>query len=76
MRCAEGPCIRACPLCSLTFLTPVFASIAGYFALGEVLSPMQLVGGAVTLSAVAAINYKPKPSEEGKPMPTAQSEQR
>lgn len=69
--------MRDCPFCSLTFLTPVFASIAGYFALGEVLSPMQLVGGAVTLSAVAAINYKPKPSGvEGKPVPTAHSEQR
>ncbi|GFR46932.1 hypothetical protein Agub_g8580 [Astrephomene gubernaculifera] len=46
-------------LSSLTFLTPVFASVAGYLALGEVLSPVQLLGGAVTLSAVWCINHQP-----------------
>ncbi|GLC43811.1 hypothetical protein PLESTB_000910500 [Pleodorina starrii] len=52
-------------LSSLTFLTPVFASAAGYLALGEVLSPMQLLGGAVTLSAVWCINHKPAPGGGG-----------
>ncbi|EFJ50686.1 hypothetical protein VOLCADRAFT_57976 [Volvox carteri f. nagariensis] len=46
-------------LSSLTFLTPVFASAAGYLALGEVLSPMQILGCAVTLSAVWCINHRP-----------------
>lgn len=41
---------------SLTFLTPVFAAGAGYLALGETLSPVQLAGAVVTLSAVFAIN--------------------
>jgi drug/metabolite transporter (DMT)-like permease len=41
---------------SLTFLTPVFAAGAGYLALGETLTPLQLVGAVVTLSAVFAIN--------------------
>jgi drug/metabolite transporter (DMT)-like permease len=41
---------------SLTFLTPVFAAGAGYLLLGETLSPLQLVGATVTLSAVFAIN--------------------
>ncbi|GIL70011.1 hypothetical protein Vretimale_19688 [Volvox reticuliferus] len=45
-------------LSSLTFLTPVFASAAGYMALDEVLSPMQLLGAAVTLGAVWCINYR------------------
>ncbi|KXZ55945.1 hypothetical protein GPECTOR_2g1496 [Gonium pectorale] len=47
-------------LSSLTFLTPVFASAAGYLALGETLSPMQLLGGAVTLSSVWCINHRPQ----------------
>jgi hypothetical protein len=46
-------------LSSLTFLTPVFASAAGYVWLGEVLTPMQLAGAGVTLSAVALLNQKP-----------------
>lgn len=41
---------------SLTFLTPVFAAGAGYLLLGETLTPLQLVGATVTLSAVFAIN--------------------
>ncbi|GIL47766.1 hypothetical protein Vafri_3954 [Volvox africanus] len=45
-------------LSSLTFLTPVFASATGYMVLGEVLNPMQLLGGAVTLGAVGCINYR------------------
>lgn len=41
---------------SLTFLTPVFAAGAGYLLLGETLTPLQLIGATVTLSAVFAIN--------------------
>lgn len=41
---------------SLTFLTPVFAAGAGYMLLGETLTPLQLLGATVTLSAVFAIN--------------------
>lgn len=41
---------------SLTFLTPVFAAAAGYLVLGETLTPVQLIGATVTLSAVFAIN--------------------
>lgn len=41
---------------SLTFLTPVFAAGAGYLLLGETLTPVQLIGATVTLSAVFAIN--------------------
>lgn len=53
-------------LSSLTFLTPVFAAGAGYVCLGEVLTPVQLAGAAVTLSAVSLINWKPKePGEPG-----------
>ncbi|KAG2452472.1 hypothetical protein HYH02_002712 [Chlamydomonas schloesseri] len=50
-------------LSSLTFLTPVFASLGGFYAFGEMLSPMQLLGGLVTLSAVWAINHKPAPPQ-------------
>lgn len=46
-------------LSSLTFLTPVFASAAGYVWLDEVLTPMQLAGAGVTLSAVTLLNQKP-----------------
>ena len=36
----------------LTFLTPAFAASFGYLFLGETLSTTQLLGAAVTLSAV------------------------
>ncbi|KAL6753825.1 Drug/Metabolite transporter superfamily [Haematococcus lacustris] len=59
-------------LSSLTFLTPVFAAVTGYFALNEVLTPPQLLGAAVTLSSVSLINSrhpsgnKPAGSASGK----------
>ncbi|KAF5837194.1 Drug/Metabolite transporter superfamily [Dunaliella salina] len=54
-------------LSSLTFLTPVFAAVTGYFVLGEVLTLPQIVGGAVTLSAVFLISgSKQKKAEESK----------
>lgn len=43
-------------LSSLTFLTPMFAAAGGYLALGESLTPLQLVGATVTLGAVALLN--------------------
>ncbi|KAI8472016.1 MAG: Drug/Metabolite transporter superfamily [Monoraphidium minutum] len=46
-------------LSSLTFLTPMFAAGAGYLALGETLTPIQLSGAAVTLFAVYLINGRP-----------------
>ncbi|KAI4306323.1 hypothetical protein L6164_029611 [Bauhinia variegata] len=45
-------------LSSLTFLTPMFASIFGFLYLGETFSPLQLVGAVVTLAAIYMVNYK------------------
>ncbi|KAJ9172891.1 hypothetical protein P3X46_016085 [Hevea brasiliensis] len=44
-------------LSSLTFLTPMFASIFGFLYLGETFSPLQLVGAIVTLIAIYMVNY-------------------
>mmetsp|Transcript_3784 Transcript_3784/g.6663 ORF Transcript_3784/g.6663 Transcript_3784/m.6663 type:complete len:571 (-) Transcript_3784:533-2245(-) len=49
-------------LSSLTFLTPMFAVLGGYAALGESLTPMQGLGAAVTITAIYLINA-PKPKE-------------
>jgi drug/metabolite transporter (DMT)-like permease len=53
-------------LSSLTFLTPMFAAGAGYLVLGETLSPIQLLGAAVTLAAVFMINKKQKEPADAK----------
>lgn len=45
-------------LSSLTFLTPVFASITGYLLLDERFSALQLSGAAVTLAGVLLMNKK------------------
>ncbi|KAK3027599.1 hypothetical protein RJ639_042275 [Escallonia herrerae] len=45
-------------LSSLTFLTPVFASVFGFLYLRETFSPMQLTGAFVTLLAIYMVNYK------------------
>mmetsp|Transcript_886 Transcript_886/g.1323 ORF Transcript_886/g.1323 Transcript_886/m.1323 type:complete len:446 (+) Transcript_886:162-1499(+) len=45
-------------LSSMTFLTPVFASVTGYLCLGEQLTAPQILGGAVTLSSVLLINRR------------------
>ncbi|XP_031107301.1 WAT1-related protein At3g02690, chloroplastic-like [Ipomoea triloba] len=45
-------------LCSLTFLTPMFASIFGFIYLGETFTPVQLVGALVTVGAIYMVNYK------------------
>lgn len=46
-------------LSSLTFLTPLFAAVTGFFVLGEVLSPVELAGAGITLGAVYLLNTKP-----------------
>ncbi|KAJ0088893.1 hypothetical protein Patl1_32477 [Pistacia atlantica] len=45
-------------LSSLTFLTPMFASIFGFLYLGETFSPLQLVGAVVTIIAIYMVNYR------------------
>nr|XP_023901047.1 WAT1-related protein At3g02690, chloroplastic [Quercus suber] len=45
-------------LSSLTFLTPMFASVFGFIYLGETFSPLQLVGAVVTLVAIYMVNYR------------------
>ncbi|XP_072963358.1 WAT1-related protein At3g02690, chloroplastic [Typha angustifolia] len=45
-------------LSSLTFLTPMFASIFGFLYLGETFSPIQLGGALLTLIAIYMVNYR------------------
>ncbi|TKV93144.1 hypothetical protein SEVIR_9G206300v4 [Setaria viridis] len=45
-------------LSSLTFLTPMFASIFGYLYLGETFSPVQVGGALLTLVAIYMVNYR------------------
>lgn len=45
-------------LSSLTFLTPMFASVFGFLYLGETFSPIQLIGAVVTIAAIYMVNYK------------------
>lgn len=45
-------------LSSLTFLTPMFASIFGFLYLGETFSPLQLVGATVTVIAIYMVNFR------------------
>ncbi|KAL1540726.1 WAT1-related protein, chloroplastic-like isoform X1 [Salvia divinorum] len=45
-------------LSSLTFLTPMFASLFGFIYLGETFSPLQLAGALVTIAAIYMVNYK------------------
>ncbi|KAK8945009.1 WAT1-related protein [Platanthera zijinensis] len=45
-------------LSSLTFLTPVFASIFGFLYLGETFSPLQFGGAFVTLVGIYFVNYR------------------
>ena len=51
-------------LSSLTFLTPLFAAITGFFVLGEVLSPVELTGAGITLGAVYLLNAKSTSGKE------------
>lgn len=52
---SRGSLVR---LSSLTFLTPVFAAVAGYLALGETLTPQQLLGAAITLAGITLVTVK------------------
>ncbi|CAA6673388.1 unnamed protein product [Spirodela intermedia] len=45
-------------LSSLTFLTPMFASVFGFIYLGETFSPLQLAGALVTVVGIYLVNYK------------------
>ncbi|KAF3781480.1 WAT1-related protein [Nymphaea thermarum] len=45
-------------LSSLTFLTPMFASIFGYLYLDETFSTAQLAGAAVTLIGIYMVNFR------------------
>ncbi|KAK1414999.1 hypothetical protein QVD17_30768 [Tagetes erecta] len=45
-------------LSSLTFLTPMFASVFGFLYLGETFSPVQVIGAVVTVAAIYMVNYK------------------
>ncbi|KAL9261770.1 WAT1-related protein [Drosera capensis] len=45
-------------LSSLTFFTPMFASVFGYLYLGETFSNVQLFGAFVTLVAIYLVNYR------------------
>lgn len=50
-------------LSSLTFLTPVFATITGFIVLNEKLTPLQILGGGITLTAVFLINSTKRESD-------------
>lgn len=51
-------------LSTLTFLTPMFASALGYFALDETLTPPQLGGAVVTLVGIYFVNTRAKEAGE------------
>lgn len=53
-------------LSSLTFLTPMFATALGYFALGETLDETQLAGALVTLVGIYFVNTRAKEAEPAK----------
>jgi drug/metabolite transporter (DMT)-like permease len=57
----KGSLVR---LSSLTFLTPVFATGAGYFALGETLTSQQLLGAAITLVGISLVTLKQDATEK------------
>ncbi|KAK1257093.1 WAT1-related protein [Acorus gramineus] len=52
-------------LSSLTFLTPMFASVFGFIYLDETFTPIQLAGAVVTVFAIYMVNYK-KSTVEGR----------
>ncbi|EXC20584.1 putative transporter [Morus notabilis] len=45
-------------LSSLTFLTPMFASVFGFLYFGETFSPLQLTGAVITVIAIYMVNYR------------------
>uniref|UniRef100_A0A7N0SV56 EamA domain-containing protein n=1 Tax=Kalanchoe fedtschenkoi TaxID=63787 RepID=A0A7N0SV56_KALFE len=50
-------------LSSLTFLTPMFASLFGFLYLGETFTPLQCVGALVTIAAIYMVNYQSSGNE-------------
>ena len=52
---AQGSLVR---LSALTFLTPLFAALCGYAALGETLTQQQLCGAGITLVGVLLVNRR------------------
>ena len=52
---AQGSLVR---LSALTFLTPLFAALCGYSALGETLTQQQLAGAGITLVGVLLVNRR------------------
>lgn len=51
-------------LSSLTFLTPVFASITGFALLDERFTTLQLAGASITLAGVLLMNKKSPKTDE------------
>lgn len=45
-------------LSSLTFLTPMFASVFGFLYFGETFSPLQLTGAIITVIGIYMVNYR------------------
>ncbi|GMN28330.1 hypothetical protein TIFTF001_001995 [Ficus carica] len=45
-------------LSSLTFLTPMFASVFGFLYFGETFSPLQLTGTIITVIGIYMVNYR------------------
>lgn len=45
-------------LSSLTFLTPMFASLFGFLYLGETFTPVQVTGALVTVAAIYMVNCR------------------
>jgi drug/metabolite transporter (DMT)-like permease len=51
-------------LSSLTFLTPIFASLAGFWIADERLNSMQLCGAALTLTGIILMNGRSASTSE------------
>lgn len=57
--------LRWVPVSNATIVTSldvVFSNVLAYFFLGELLEPLQLVGGALILSAVILLQIEPRPT--------------
>ena len=55
-------------LSSLTFLTPMFAAAFGYLLLGETLTPVQLIGAAVTIVGITLAQKGSTDADDPKPL--------
>jgi len=66
------PFVRVSVSSIIVLLTPVVSSIGAWLALGESLTPLQLLGGAITLGAILAVTRRhraPSPVAETPPVP-------